>query len=134
MEADLSAYHGIDLRDLWRYEEVLLADGTRIRARKLTLRMIFARIRHGLPPESALAIHYNGGKWPWKLQDHLIADVFHALEVARLGRKAKDHPSRPKLTKASQVSPERGRRMRDAQRRAAQERAERNRRRATGGD
>lgn len=100
--------------------------------RKLTTRMIYARIRH-LPPTSALAIHYNGGRWPWSLTDHLLADLWHELEVGRLGKKAKDHPGRPKKSKASQASPERDRRMRDARRRAAQERAARNRRRAIGG-
>lgn len=133
VEADLSQYHGLDYRDRWRYDEVVTPSGRRVHLRKLTTRMIYARIRH-LPPTSALAIFYNGGKWPWSLTDHLIADLWHEQEVARIGKKAKDHPARPRVSAASKAGPDRDRRMRDAKRRARQEAAARNRRRATGGE
>lgn len=134
MEADLSAYHHLDLRDRWRYEEVILASGRRVLLRKLTTRMIYVRIRHGLPPESALAIHFNGGKWPWKLGDHLLADLYFIHRQELEGKKAKDHPGRPRPDKTSTVSAARARKMRDARRRAAAEEARRNYRRLQGGE
>ena len=126
MEADLSAYHNLDLRDRWRYEEVLLASGRRVLLRKLTTRMIYVRLRQGLPPQSALAIDSNGGKWPWTLTDHLLADLYLSHRQEILGKKAKDHPNRPKASAASRISPERARKIRDAKRRAAAEEAKRN--------
>lgn len=126
----MSHYHHLDLRDRWRYEEVILASGRRVLLRKLTTRMIFVRMRHGLPPESALAIHFNGGKWPWKLSDHLLADLYYLKRQELEGKKAKDHPGRPKPSSRSQVSDARARKMRDAKRRAAAEEAQRNYRRS----
>lgn len=137
VEADLSRYHRLDLRDLARFEPVVVADaGGRLRRRwerRLTVRMIYVRIRHGLPPESALAIHFNGGKWPWKLGDHLLADLWFLHRQELEGKKAKDHPGRPKLKRVKTETPERARKMRDAQRRAAAEEARRNYRRTHGG-
>lgn len=136
IEADLSRYHHLDLRDLWRFEPVVIRTagrGRRVWVRRLTLRMIYVRIRHGLPPESALAIHFNGGKWPWKLQDHLLADLWYLHRQELEGKKAKDHPGRPTAKRAKVESPERARKMRDARRRAAAEQARKNWRSSGGG-
>ena len=133
MEADLSRFHHLDLRDRWRFEEVILASGRRVLLRKLTTRMIYVRIKDGLPPTSSLAIHFNGGRWPWTLTDHLLADLYYVERQAIEGKKAKDHPGRPKPTAASRTSPERDRKMRDARRRARAEEARRNRRRSESG-
>ena len=111
----------------------MVRGGRRVITRRLTLRMIYVRIRHGLPPESALAIHFNGGRWPWRLEHHLLADLYYVHRQELEGKKAKDHPGRPKPGKSSQASPERARKMRDARRRAAAEEARRNYRRTHGG-
>lgn len=95
--------------------------------------MIYVRVRHGLPPDSALAIHFNGGRWPWKLTDHLLADLWFLHRQELEGKAAKDHPSRPRPSLASAVSEDRGRKMRDAKRRARAEEAKRNYRRSQGG-
>lgn len=131
MEADLSEYHHLDLRDRWRFEEVLLADGRRVVCRKLTLRMIYVRLKE-LPRTSALALDANGGKWPWTLTDHLLADIWFVARQQVAGKKAKDHPGRPSRSSRSVESPQRRRKMRDAKRRAAAEEAARNRRAASG--
>lgn len=133
MEADLSAYHHLDYRDRWRYEEVLRPDGSKAILRKLSTRMIYVRLRHGMPPESALGIHFNEGKWPWRLTDHLLADLWFLHRQELEGRKAKDHPSRPAPAVGSEVSAERARKMRDAKRRATAEEAKRNYQRSQGG-
>ena len=79
--------------------------------------MIYVRMKHGLPPESALAIHFNGGKWPWKLTDHLLADLYYLHRQELEGKKAKDHPGRPKPASRTTMSADRARKMRDARRR-----------------
>ncbi|WVX89088.1 tail assembly chaperone [Gordonia phage Hibiscus] len=120
VEADLSRYHRLDLRDLWRRDE----QGRR----KLTTRMIYARLSHGLPSSSALAIDENGGNWPWSLTDHLIADLYFETKIGRLGKKAKDHAGRPKTKKQHQeMTPERAAKARSARRRAQQRRENRRR-------
>lgn len=78
VEADLSRYHHIDYRDRWRFDD----QGRR----RLTLRMIAARVRH-LPPESATAVSLGGAAW--STTDYLLSDLFHATAGA-------PHPSRPK--------------------------------------
>jgi len=93
--------------------------------------MIYVRIRH-LPPSSALAIDANGGRKPWTLEDHLLADIWYVARQSVAGKKAKDHPGRPKPRSTSTMTPERARKMRDARRRAAAEQAARNRRAARG--
>lgn len=60
MEADLSRYHQLDLRDLWRGG--------------LTLRQVNARVNH-LPPESACARAVGGHGWT--NSELLLADLFH---------------------------------------------------------
>lgn len=91
--------------------------------------MIFVRIQHGLPAESALAIDENGGKWPWTLTEHLLADVWFEARIARLGKKAKDHPGRPKTKRQhTEMSPAKAAKLRSARRRARKRReAQRNR-------
>ncbi|HEY9314639.1 hypothetical protein [Williamsia sp.] len=95
---------------MWRFDE----EGRR----KLTLRMIFVRIRH-LPHTSALAIDSNDGQYPWTLTDHLIADLWALKNRELRGKKGKDHPGRPKVAKSKQVSPERQRSLTAARRRLA---------------
>ncbi|MGI5222169.1 hypothetical protein [Nocardia sp. CA-290969] len=118
VEADLDRFFHRDLRDLWRFDE----QGRR----KLTLRQIYARITHGLPHNSALAIDANGGRMPWTLSDHLLADIW-GLEAKQLaGKKApKDHPGRPRTKKAVSSDPRRAEKMRAARRRRAAIRARR---------
>ncbi|PPJ31913.1 hypothetical protein C5E45_33010 [Nocardia nova] len=112
MEADLDAHFNRDLRDLWRRDE----NG----CHKLTYRMIYVRLTNGLPATSALARDANGGRTPWTLTDHLLADIW-GLEARQLaGRRAKDHPGRPKPLRRQRHSPEREAKLRAAQRRRAQ--------------
>lgn len=63
----------------------------------MTLRLLWVYLRK-LPHTSALAITENGGKMPWSIEDHLLADLW-ALQANR-GRKKgtpwKDYPARPK--------------------------------------
>lgn len=109
--------YGRDIRDLWRYDE----HGRR----RLTLRMIYVRVLH-LPATSALAIDANGGKMPWSLTDHLLADLWYLDAKQLAGRKApKDHPGRPKAKRHVDNSPERQARLRAARRKRAALRAKR---------
>jgi len=66
VESDLSRYHQIDYRDRWRFRKG---------RRRLTLRMIAVRVKH-LPPESATARATGGDGW--RLEDHLLADIYGA--------------------------------------------------------
>jgi hypothetical protein len=93
--------------------------------------MIYVRVRH-LPRTSALAIDANGGRYPWTLTDHLLADIWFVGRQQVAGKKARDHPGRPHAVSKSEVSPDRRRKLRDARRRAAAEQAARNRRAADG--
>ena len=83
----------MDLRDLWRVDE----DGRP----RLTLRQVWVRVLH-LPRDSALAIDLNGGRMPWSMTDHLVADLWaqRANAGKKQGAKLTDHPSRPKAIKA----------------------------------
>jgi len=67
VESDLSRYHHIDYRDRWRFD----ADGVR----RLTLRMILARLKH-LPLDSATIIAEGGDGWT--LENHLQAHLYGA--------------------------------------------------------
>lgn len=80
LEADLSRYHRMDLRDYWRVGP----DGRRL----LTLRQIAVRVRY-LPLDSAVAVALGGSGWT--NVDYLLSDVFHA-------QAGKAHPARPKPT------------------------------------
>ncbi|QIN93604.1 tail assembly chaperone [Gordonia phage DumpsterDude] len=70
IEADLSAFHTIDYRDRWRRHP----DGMR----KLTLRMIYVRVRF-LPAKSALSLHFSDGRSKWDLHAHLLAELVKAM-------------------------------------------------------
>ena len=111
MEADLDHFYGRDLRDLWRFDE--------LGRRRLTLRMVYARLIH-LPATSALAIDQNGGRAPWTMTDHLLADLW-SLDAKQLaGKKApKDHPGRPKAKRRVSNDPRREEKLRAAQRKRA---------------
>ncbi|HEY9311474.1 hypothetical protein [Williamsia sp.] len=88
IEADLKHFYGVDLRDLFRP-----GGGDS----QLTLRLLWVYIRR-LPHTSALAISDNGGRMPWSIEDHLLADLW-ALQANR-GKKRgspwRDYPNRPK--------------------------------------
>ena len=77
MEADLSRYHHIDYRDRWRFDD---------HGRKLTLRMIFVRLRH-LPPDAAVFRVMSDGRPVWDLQHILLADIWQAAAQSK-----KPHP------------------------------------------
>lgn len=114
VEADLDRYYRRDLRDLWRFD--------RHGRRRLTLRMVYVRLRFGLPATSALAIDANGGRAAWGLTDHLLADLWTLQVRQGMGKKAPkdlDHPSRPK-PQPRQMSSERAKRLQAAKRRRAQ--------------
>lgn len=81
VEADLSAFHHIDYRDRWRTD----TDGLR----KLTLRMIYVRVKH-LPSKSALSLHFSGGTSAWDLKAHILADI-----VLILSNQEAEYPGRP---------------------------------------
>lgn len=103
MEADLSRYHHLDLRDLWRRGP----DGRRL----LTLRQVAVRVRF-LPPESASMQALDG----LSVTDVLLMDIYQALTD-------QEHPGRPKPGKRD-VDPKRAQtraraRMRAQQRRRA---------------
>jgi len=98
VESDLSRYHNIDYRDRWRFDP----NGRR----KLTLRMIAARVRH-LPPDSATAIASGGAGWT--TGDYLLAHVFQAMS-------GEPHPALPKTPRVA--DPVRARRLREARARA----------------
>lgn len=85
LEADLSRYHHMDVRDYWRRGP----DGRRL----LTLRQIATRVRWGLPVDSAVARVLGGPTWT--RTDYLLADVVHALT-------GKQHPARPEAAKPGQ--------------------------------
>lgn len=90
MEADLSRFHRLDLRDLHRRDE----QGRRA----LTLRMIWVRI-HYLPSDSALAIAENDGKRPWSATESLLADIWELKANEHRDPKKSPqpirHPKRP---------------------------------------
>jgi hypothetical protein len=95
VEADLSRYHQLDLRDLWRG--------------RLTLRQVFVRVRH-LPPDSAVST--ATGSEGWTLTDYLLADVFTATTGGQT------HPADPRArVKRKQVAGLRRQKQRAAQRR-----------------
>jgi hypothetical protein len=77
-ESDLSRFWGLDYRDRWRFD-----DGRR----RLTLRMIHARLSH-LPSDSALAVELNGGKALLTTEALLLMDQ---IEL----RTGQPHPARP---------------------------------------
>lgn len=90
IEADLRRFHRVDLRDLWRP-----GGGPS----QLTLRLLYVLIRH-LPADSSLAIDDSGGRLPWSITDHLIADLWEQRANAGRGRKPRvRHPRRLELEK-----------------------------------
>jgi hypothetical protein len=62
--------------------------------------MVFVRMK-ALPPDSALAIDFNGGKRPWTISEYLLADIWelHANKGNKRGVKPKRHPARPAAKK-----------------------------------
>lgn len=118
VEADLRRFFGVRLGDLWRFDE--------LNCRRLTYRQIYVYLMNGLPVDSALAIDANGGKQPWTITDHLIADLWvqSANRGRKKGQRPREHPRRPIVPKTQAQTPEFLEAMRAAQRR----RRERNRR------
>ncbi|OCH81004.1 hypothetical protein A9310_19785 [Gordonia sp. UCD-TK1] len=109
MEADMSRFHQLDLRDLWRRDE----QGRP----RLTYRMVYVRVK-ALPATSALAINANGGKRPWTVSEYLLADLWElqANRGIKRGARPKRHPARP-AQKAKARTPEQQRRHDQAMRR-----------------
>lgn len=107
MEADLSRHHRIDYRDRWRFD----AQGRR----KLTLRMIFVRIRY-LPRDSAVRTALNDNRPEWGDLEYLLTDIWAASANSE-----EPHPARPKPA-AEQITPERRKAIARARRIAAQRR------------
>lgn len=118
VEADLRRFYGVRLGDLWRFDE--------LNCRRLTYRQIYVYLMNGLPSDSALAIDANGGKQPWSMTDHLLADlwVLQANRGRKKGQRPREHPRRPVVKKSQQQTPE----FREAMRAAQRRRRERNRR------
>lgn len=102
LEADLSRYHRLDLRDYWRTGP----DGRRL----LTLRQIAGRVRF-LPPDSAVAVTLGGSGWT--TADYLLADLTHV-------QTGKPHPARPTPSTEQRHDPARERARRGALARARQ--------------
>lgn len=107
MEADLSRIYGIDYRDRWRFD----SEGRR----KLTLRMIWARVEY-LPRDSAVRTVLNGGRPEWGDAEYLLADVWAATAGAQ-----EPHPARP-VPPQEVVNPERTKSVKRAKRLADQRR------------
>lgn len=111
VEADLSRYHHLDIRDRDAFD----ADGRR----KLTLRMIFVRLKY-LPPESAVMTAQRGGLPHWSTADQILAHVWQAAAHSKephpmLADALKNQPRR--------TDPQRELRIREARKRAARRRA-----------
>lgn len=117
MEADLSQFHNIDLRDRWRR----LPDGSRA----LTLRMLNVRIRR-LPPESAVATIARDNAVHWSNEALLLADIWQAVVPVKPGQQRKPHPRLRKdgaeAKRRVRTNPKREMRRRDAIRRQRQRR------------
>ncbi|MGW5920839.1 hypothetical protein ACWFPY_17790 [Nocardia fluminea] len=82
--------------------------------------MVYVRVLE-LPAESALAKDANGGKHPWSLTDHLLADLWALTARKSMGKKAPrelDHPGRPKGS-PKPMTPERAAAVQKAKRRRA---------------
>lgn len=111
VEADLSRYHHLDLRDRYAFDE----SGRR----KLTVRMIAVRVKH-LPPESAVMTALRDGRAHWSLTDQLVAHVWQAV-----ARSKEPHPllADAMRNQPRQIDPRRELRLRAARRRAAKRRA-----------
>jgi hypothetical protein len=76
VEADLSRYHHVDLRELWQ-------PGT-----ELTLRRVAALIRYLPPSDSAVAL-YQGKERPFNVAELLLMQLWSVWS-------GKEHPAMPK--------------------------------------
>jgi hypothetical protein len=67
--------------------------------------MVYVRIK-ALPPDSAMAIHSNGGKRPWTIAEYLLADLWEAQVNRGLkrGRTPRRHPARPQPRKRARTA------------------------------
>ncbi|MGV8972252.1 MAG: hypothetical protein ACOH10_08005 [Rhodoglobus sp.] len=92
MESDLSQYHHIDYRDRWRFD----AEGHR----RLTLRMVFVRVRN-LPPESQTALAQGGAGW--RIEHYLAAHLYTAIS-------GNQHPAYPARSEIADPAREKRRR------------------------
>lgn len=103
MEADLSRYYGLDLRDHWRSD----ADGRP----RLTLRMIVVRVRY-LPRDSACALILADQDSPlWSRTDELLDELRREVAASRGVKRPKPHPDRVKGKRARKHDdPDRARR------------------------
>jgi hypothetical protein len=79
VEADLSRYHHIDLRDYWRHT--------------LTLRQIAVRVRH-LPADSAVRFVLKAPDW--STTDYLLADLIHV-------HTGQPHPAHPAVLAKARI-------------------------------
>lgn len=79
MEADLSRYHHLDLRDYWRGA--------------LTLRQIAVRVRH-LPADSAVRFALKAPDW--STTDYLLADLIHV-------QTGQPHPAHPAVLAKARI-------------------------------
>jgi len=111
VEADLSRFHGIDIRDRWRFEH-----GRRV----LTLRMIAVRVRH-LPADSAVRTLERDGQPAWNLEHVLLAHVWQAAAHSKTPHPALASAAK-RVDRARQTSPERRAAMANARQRAAERR------------
>lgn len=111
MEADLSLFHHLDIRDLGRQ-----VDGRFV----LTYRMVLVRLRH-LPPDSALRQALADGPI-LSTTDVLLAHNWQAS-----ARSKRPHPMLAKAMRDRKKThtPERARKLADAKRRAQRHRASR---------
>jgi hypothetical protein len=86
VEADLTRYYQVDIRDRWRYDE---HDRP-----LLTLRRLSVLIRH-LPDDSATAVAINGEPG-WTRGEVLLADLWSAFT-------GKEHPALGRARKSSKA-------------------------------
>lgn len=107
VEADLHAFYGVDLVDMYRG--------------RLSLRKVGVLVRH-LPGESRTVRHLSGDGPHWSLEAVLLDDLRMAMTSSKK-HPAKPHPLRKKAVQATRRKPDENRRkafLRSAARRAAE--------------
>lgn len=85
VEADLSRFYGIDIRDRW------LTDA--LGRPRLTLRMMVVRLRH-LPLDSAVSQCENEGEKPWERVEHQLDEIRRHLAALGGDKNPKPDPGR----------------------------------------